>query len=72
MTQYARGFGSAAVSPYASGGGAASVIYSMGKSRDWMYSTVESIGQIGMGYNQYSTGGQSAISKFFSIFSIRY
>ena len=63
MTQYARGFGSAAASPYAAGG-VASVIYSMGKSRDWLFSTVESIGQTGMGYNQIS-GGQSAMSKFF-------
>jgi hypothetical protein len=64
MTQQARGFGSAAVSPYTTGG-VANVIYSMGKSRDWMYSTVESIGQMS-GYNQYSSG-QSAISKFLSI-----
>lgn len=60
-TQYARGLGSAAVSPYTSG--LPRIIYSMGKSRDWMYSTVETVGQITSGYNQYS-GGQSAISKF--------
>lgn len=36
----------------------------MGKSRDWMYSTVETTGQVTSGYNQYSAG-QSAISKYF-------
>jgi hypothetical protein len=35
----------------------------MGKSRDWMYSIVETSGQATSGFNQYSTG-QSAISKF--------
>lgn len=58
-SQYGRGFGSAAASPYSSG--IPRVIYSMGKSRDWMYSTVETTGQVTSGYNQIS-GGQSAIS----------
>ncbi len=61
VSQYARGFGSAAVSPYSSG--MPRVIYSMGKSRDWMYSTVETSGQVSSGFNQYGAG-QSAISKF--------
>ena len=60
-TQYARGLGSAAASPYSSN--LPRVIYSMGKSRDWMYSTVETTGQVTSGYNQFSSG-QSAISKF--------
>ena len=62
QSQYARGLGSAAASPYASS--TSRIIYSMGKSRDWMYSTVESTSQYGgMGYKQ--TGlGQSAIRKF--------
>jgi len=41
----------------------------MGKSRDWMYSTVETSGQATSGFNQYSTG-QSAISKFKSRYKI--
>jgi hypothetical protein len=53
--------GAAAASPYSSI--APRVIYSMGKSRDWMYSIVETSGQATSGFNQYSTG-QSAISKF--------
>jgi hypothetical protein len=61
MFQYARGFGSAAASPYSTS--IPRVIYSMGKSRDWMYSTVETVGQVVAGYNEFS-GGQSAISKF--------
>jgi hypothetical protein len=61
MSQYARGFGSAAVSPYSTG--IPTIIYSMGKSRDWMYSVVESTSQISSGYNQISPG-QSAIGKF--------
>ena len=36
----------------------------MGKSRDWMYSTVETTGQATSGYNQYA-GGQAATSKIF-------
>lgn len=60
MTQNARGLGSAAASP--STGGLPRIIYSMGKSRDWMYSTVETFGQVTSGYNQYGAG-QSAISN---------
>ncbi|CAF1647177.1 unnamed protein product [Adineta ricciae] len=56
-SQYGRGFGSAAASPYSSN--IPRVIYSMGKSRDWMYSTVETTGQATSGYNQYA-GGQAA------------
>ncbi|UJR13698.1 hypothetical protein I4U23_000709 [Adineta vaga] len=56
-SQYGRGLGSAAASPYSSG--IPRVIYSMGKSRDWLYSTVETTGQVTSGYNQYS-GGQAA------------
>lgn len=41
----------------------------MGKSRDWMYSIVETSGQATSGFNQYSTG-QSAISKFKSRYKI--
>jgi hypothetical protein len=61
ISQYARGYGSAAVSPYSSG--IPRIIYSMGKSRNWMYSVVETSGQMASGYNQFG-GGQSAISKF--------
>jgi hypothetical protein len=61
MSQYARGFGSAAASPYSSS--IPRVIYSMGKSRDWMYSIVET-SQMTSGYNQFSQG-QSAIGKFY-------
>lgn len=66
QTQYARGLGSAAASPFTSG--MPRIIYSMGKSRDWMYSTVETTGQVTSGYNQFS-GGQSAISNFSFSFS---
>ena len=41
-------------------GGIPRVIYSMGKSRDMMYSTVESSSQMTSGFNQLG-GGQSAI-----------
>jgi hypothetical protein len=61
-TQYPRGLGSAAASPYYTGGGSSRIIYSMGKSRDWMYSTVETIGQFNAGYKQLGAG-QSTISK---------
>ena len=60
--QYARGFSSAAASPYSTG--IPRIIYSMGKSRNRMYSIVESIGQVTSGYNQLG-GGQAAISKIF-------
>ena len=60
-TQYARGLGSAAASPYAAGG-SPRVIYSMGKSRDWMYSTVETTGQFNVDYKQLGAG-QATISK---------
>jgi hypothetical protein len=61
-SQYARGFGSAAVSPHISG--TPKVLYSMGKSHDWMYSTVETIGPGSSGLSQTGTI-QSAISKVF-------
>jgi hypothetical protein len=35
----------------------------MGKSRDWMYSSVEAAGQGSMGYRQ-TGAGQDAIRKF--------
>lgn len=62
-SQYARGFGSAATSP--AGSGTPKVIYSMGKSRDSMYSTVETIGPGTAGLSQTGTT-QAAISKHFS------
>jgi hypothetical protein len=61
-SQYARAFGSAAASPYSSG--TTKVLYSMGKSRNWMYSIVESIGQGTSGLSQSGTT-QSSISKVF-------
>ncbi|CAF1484802.1 unnamed protein product, partial [Adineta steineri] len=61
-SQYARGFGSAAASPYISGS-APKVVYSMGKSRDWMYSTVETIGEGSSGLSQSGTT-QSAIIMY--------
>ncbi|CAF1010142.1 unnamed protein product [Adineta steineri] len=60
-SQYGRGLGAAAASPYSSA--VPRVIYSMGKSRDWIYSTVESSGQVTSGYNQFSSG-QSAIIMY--------
>ena len=61
-TQYGRGLGSAAASPFSTGG-IPRVIYSMGKGRDWMYSTVETVGQTSSGFNQQGAG-QAAIGKF--------
>ena len=63
-SQNARGFGSAAASPTTNG--IPKVVYSMGKSRDGMYSTVETIGEGTSGLSQSGTI-QSAISKIFSI-----
>lgn len=60
-SQYARGLGSAAATPYP--GGIPRVIYSMGKSRDWMYSIVETTGQVTSGFNQMGAG-PGAMSKF--------
>ncbi|CAF0900929.1 unnamed protein product [Rotaria sordida] len=52
-SQYARGFGSAAASALATG--VPKVLYSMGKSRDWMYSLVEVIGKGTSGLSQTGT-----------------
>ena len=59
-SQYARGFGSAAVAPYTSG--IPKILYSMGKSRDGMYSTVEIIGE-GPGGLSQTDNTQAAISR---------
>ncbi|UJR33542.1 hypothetical protein I4U23_020984 [Adineta vaga] len=60
-SQYARGFGSAAASPYTNG--IPKVLYSMGKSHDGMYSTVETIGEGSSGLSQSGTT-QSAIIMY--------
>lgn len=60
-SQYARGFGSATTPPNGASG-VPKVLYSMGKSRDWMYSTVETIGEGNAGLSQTGTT-QAAISK---------
>jgi len=59
-SQLSRGFGSAAVSPFTSN--TPKVIYSMGKSRDWMYSLVETFGPGASGLSQ--TGStQASVGK---------
>lgn len=63
--QYPRGFGSASASPF-SIGGVPRIIYSMGKSREGMYSIVESIDQPLTGLRQQGFG-QPATSIFHSI-----
>ncbi|CAF0727358.1 unnamed protein product [Adineta ricciae] len=60
-SQYARGFGSAAASPYATT--APKVLYTMGKSRVGMYSIVETIGEGTSGLSQTGTT-QSAIIMY--------
>ena len=60
--RYARGFGSAAASSYSTG--ISRIIYSMGKSRNRMYSIVETIGQVTSGYNQPGAE-KAATSKIF-------
>lgn len=60
-TQHGRGFGSAATSPH--GSSLVKVVYSMGKSRDWIYSIVESVGEGTPGLSQTGTT-QSAIGTF--------
>ena len=59
-SQYARGFGSASAAPTTSG--VPKVVYSMGKSHDWLYSVVETIGEGTSGLSQSSTM-QASISK---------
>lgn len=64
-TEYARGFGAAAASAVA--GGTPKVLYTMGKSRDQLYSLVESIGEGTSGLSQSGTM-QSSISKSSFVF----
>ncbi|CAF3914644.1 unnamed protein product [Rotaria magnacalcarata] len=52
-SQYARGFGSAAAAPFT--GDMPNVLYTMGKSRDQMYSYIESIGRGSSGLSQTGT-----------------
>ncbi|CAF2845073.1 unnamed protein product [Rotaria sp. Silwood2] len=69
-SQQGRGFGSAAATPYSSG--LPRIIYSMGKSRDWMYSTVESAGQVTSGYNPIGAGQAATIMYDLSSYSPSY
>jgi hypothetical protein len=61
-SQYARGFGSAAASPFTNT--VPKVLYTMGKSHSSMYSVVESIGEGSSGLSQSGTM-QASISKLF-------
>ncbi|CAF1202107.1 unnamed protein product [Rotaria sordida] len=69
-SQYGRGFGSAAATPYASG--LPRIIYSMGKSRDWMYSTVETSGQVTAGFSPIGAGQPAIIMYDLSSFNPSY
>ncbi|CAF3328091.1 unnamed protein product [Rotaria socialis] len=69
-SQYGRGFGSAAATPYSSG--IPRVIYSMGKSHDWMYSTVETTGQVTSGFNQAGSGPTAIIMYDLSSYNPSY
>ncbi|CAF1432008.1 unnamed protein product [Rotaria sp. Silwood1] len=69
-SQYGRGFGSAAATPYSSG--LPRIIYSMGKSREWMYSTVETSSQVTSGFNPIGAGQGAIIMYDLSSFNPSY
>ncbi|CAF1224830.1 unnamed protein product, partial [Didymodactylos carnosus] len=76
-TSYSRGFGSAALSPFGSMYGSSyssqpRVIVTMGKTRDWMYSNVDSVGSGNTGFSVNGVSQTASIMQNMPSFNPSY